>query len=233
MSASRWWLLAERVQATLPLLAVAGLAGFSWWLVQSSPRDGRPAVPPVASSAPDYQLDKARVVRFDAQGRPRAILDGTAMRHFPVSDRLVIDQLELSARDEETGQGLHAVAREGEADRRAELVHLRGGVKIVATPPQFAADAASDISSGKAFGTQVSPKAATKGGPVHFAGENVRIDTRQRIVSSDQPVLITQDHSQIQAQSLVYNDQTRIADIGGRVKGRYVATPRASTDTLK
>jgi lipopolysaccharide export system protein LptC len=204
----RWWLLIERAQATLPLLAVAGLAGFTWWLVQSSPREDGAALPPVASSAPDYQLDKARVMRFDAQGRLRAILDGTAMRHYPDPDRLVIDELELSAQDA-NGQGLHALAREGEADRQAEVVYLRGGVRVVAEPPAPSASAPTP-----------------RGGPVHFAGEGLRIDTRQRIVASEQPVVLTQDHSRIEAQSIVYNDQTRVAELGGRVRGRYT-TPTA------
>ncbi|MFT3857713.1 MAG: LPS export ABC transporter periplasmic protein LptC [Aquabacterium sp.] len=204
----RWWLLIERVQATLPLLAVAGLAGFTWWLVQSSPKEGGAVLPPLASSAPDYELQKARLVRFDAQGRLQAILDGIEMRHYPDKDRLVIDRLNLSARDEK-GQGLKAVAREGEADRMAELVHLRGGVKVVALPASAAASA---------------PDAPLRGGPVHFAGEGLRIDTRQRILSSDEPVLLTQAHSEVRAQSMVYNDQTRVAELGGRVHGRYVVT---------
>lgn len=204
----RWWLYIERAQATLPLLAVAALAGFTWWLVASSPKDGRAVVPPLSSSVPDYQLEKARVVRFDAEGRLQAILDGTAMRHYPGTDRLVIDELELSARDDD-GQGLHAVALEGEADNLAEVVHLRGDVRVVAMPPVATADAP-----------------AQPGGPVHFAGEGLRIDTRKRIVASEQPVTITQDYSQIEAQSIVYNDHSRVADLGGRVHGRY-AVPAA------
>ena len=199
----RWWLVVERLQATLPLLAVAGLAAFTWWLVQSSRTEGGAALPPVASSEPDYQLDKARVVRFDAQGRLQAILDGTSMRHYPDTDKLVIDQPNLSARADD-GRGLHAIAREGEADRGAEVVHLRGGVEVLATP---AAGASA---------------ARPAGGPVRFDGEALRIDTRQRVVASDQPVLLTQDHSRVEAQSLVYNELTGVAQLGGRVHGHYV-----------
>lgn len=211
----RWWLLIERAQAVVPLLAVAALAGFTWWLVQSSPKEGGDARPPVASSAPDYQLQKARIVRFDAQGRLQAILDGTAMRHYPDPDRLVIDQLALSARDE-TGQGLRALAREGQADRKAELVHLRGDVRVVALPPA----PVLALAEGEATGA-----APARGGPLYFTGEGLRIDTRQRIVSSDQPVRLLQDHSRVDAQSVVYNDQTRIAEFGGRVQGRYAGGP--------
>ncbi len=198
-----WWLLAERAQAALPLLAAGGLAAFTWWLVQSSPHEGGPAGPARASSAPDYELRQARLARFDAQGRLEAILDGQTMRHFPDTDRLHIDQLVLSARDA-NGRGLHAVSNEGEADQRAEVVTLRGGARVIATPAP-GADQGSGLRSG----------------PVRFAGEGLRVDARAKVVSSDQPVLLTQDHSQVQAQSLTYNERTGIADLGGRVRGHY------------
>lgn len=210
MSQQRWWLLAEQAQATLPLLAVAGLAAFTWWLVQSSPREGGPSGPSKVSSAPDYELSKARVARFDPQGRLQAILDGVAMRHYPDTDTLQIDQLVLSARDEK-GQSLHAVSNEGEADRRTEVVTLRGGARVVATPAPGA-----DQGSG------------LRGGAVRFAGEGLRIDTRGRVVSSAEPVLLTQDHSQVHAQSMSYSEHTGIADLGGRVRGQY-ASPTGGT----
>lgn len=206
----RWWLVVERAQATLPLLAAAGLAGFTWWLVQSSPKDHGPARPQLSSSSPDYELSKARVARFDAQGRLEAIVDGQSMRHYGDTDQLLIDQLVLSARDKK-GRGLHAVSNEGVADHRAEIVTLKGGARVVAMP--IRADQGTGLHDA----------------PVRFAGEGLKVDTRQHVVSSDQAVWLTQDHSQIQAQSIVYDGQTRIATLGGRVKGHYEsAAPRTA-----
>jgi lipopolysaccharide export system protein LptC len=200
----RWWLVLERAQATLPLLAAASLAGFTWWLVQSSPRLIGARQAAQASSAPDYVLGKARVARFDAQGRLEAVLDGQSMRHFAATDKLFIDQVVLSARNEK-GQGVHATANEGEADRRTDIVSLRGSARVVATPAAGRGE----------------PGTGLHGGPAHFAGEGLQIDTRQRIVSSELPVLITQDRSQVQAQAMTYDDSTGIADLKGRVRGRY------------
>ena len=204
MSQQRWWLLLERAQATLPLLAVASLAGFTWWLVQSSPKSDSGGRAALLSSAPDYELKQARVARFDAHGRLEAVLDGQTMRHYASTDLLHIDQLVLSARDEK-GEGLHAVSREGEADRRAEVVTLRGDAHVVATPHTDAADAGHGLRSG----------------PVHFAGEGLRVDTRNRVVSSNEPVRLTQQHSQVHAQAMVYDDATGVADLKGRVNGHY------------
>lgn len=207
----RWWLVLERAQATLPLLAAASLAGFTWWLVQSSPKMGGARQAAQASSAPDYVLGKARIARFDAQGRLEAVLDGQSMRHFASTDRLYIDQVVLSARDEK-GQGLHATANEGEADRRAEIVTLRGGARVVATPAAHGGE----------------PGTGLRGGPARFAGEGLKVDTRERIVSSDEPVLLTQDRSQVQAQAMTYDDDTGIADLKGRVHGRYESVAPAA-----
>lgn len=207
---ARGWLLLERVQASLPLLAVAGLAGFTWWLVQSSPREAGPAQAARVSSAPDYELSYARVARFDPQGRLEAVLDGDAMRHFPDTDRLQIDEVLLVARDEQ-GQGLRATGRQAEADQLAEVVTLRGAARVVATP---------------ASGAAAGQRGAVQGGPVRFNGEALRVDNRKRLVSSDQPVTLTQDGSVVRGQSMEYNDLTGVTLLGGRVTGHYDAPAR-------
>jgi lipopolysaccharide export system protein LptC len=209
----RWWLLLERAQATLPLLAAAGLAAFTWWLVESSPKDSAPARSAQAASTPDFELMKARVARFDAQGRLEAVVDGEAMRHYPSTDLLQIDKLVLSARDDK-GQGLHAEAERGEADQRAEIVSLRGSARVTAYP-SLAADA----------------NGAARGGPIRFTSEGLKVDTRARLVSTDQPLLLTQDHSQIHGSSLRYDDRTGIAELGGRVQGSYAHAPLPRTDS--
>ncbi len=193
----RWWLVLERAQASLPVLAAAGLAGFTWWLVQSSPKDEGPARVAQVSSAPDYELQSARVARFDASGRLEAVVDGQVMRHYPQPDRLVIDEVLLLGRDEQ-GQGLRATARQGEADQSAEVVTLRGGAQVVATP-----------ASGK------------PGGPVRFQGETLSVDTRERIVSSKLPVTLSQDGNVVRGQSLHHDDRSGVTVLGGRVTGQY------------
>lgn len=194
---ARWWLVLERAQASLPLLAAAGLAGFTWWLVQSSPQEDGPPRAARLSSAPDYELHQARVARFDATGRLEAVVDGKVMRHFPEPDRLLIDQVLLLGRDEQ-GQGLRATARQGEADQSAEVVTLRGGAQVVATP-----------AVGK------------PGGPVRFLGETLSVDTRERVVSSRQPVTLSQDGNVVRGQSMRHDERTGVTVLGGRVTGQY------------
>lgn len=197
------WRVLSHAQAGLPVLAAALLAGFSWWLVQSSPQEGGAPSAKAAPSAPDYELQNARVARVDASGRLQAVIDGQAMRHYPDQDRLQIDQLVLSARGDK-GQGLHAVSRQGEANGLNHLVTLSGGAQVVATP-------APDAVGGSGL----------RSGPVRFNGEGMQVDTEQRVVTSEQPVTLTQGHSQVHAQAMRHDDTTGITELKGRVKGRY------------
>ena len=208
----RWWLLLERAQATLPLLAAAGLTGFTWWLVQSSPKEGEVKPPALMASTPDFELHKARVARFNAQGRIEAVLDGETMRHYPDTDRLQIDQLTLSARDDK-GMGLRATSRQGEADHKAEVVTLSGGAHVTALPAALPGEAGE-------------PGKGLRASPTHFTGEGLRIDTRTRVVTSADPVLLQQQGSQVRAQSMRYDDSTGITELGGRVRGHYEVPAR-------
>lgn len=192
-----------QLQANVPLLLAAGLAGFTWWLIQATPKDAGPAQAKKLSSKPDYELSQATVARFDAEGRLQAVIDGRSIRHYPIDDELRIDNMVLSARDAK-GQGLHAVAQQGSANGRAERVEIRGGAKVVATP------ASSPVVGGKALR-----------GPVRLSGELFQVDTRHHVLVSEQPVMMAHESGQIHAEALRYDQSTGITELKGRVTGFY------------
>jgi lipopolysaccharide export system protein LptC len=206
---SRWLTLLDRAQSAVPMVLLSSLAGFTWWLVQSAPRLGGPSPVAQASSSPDYELSKARVERYSPQGRLMAILDGQTMRHFADGDRLEIDAVQLSARDPK-GQHVQAVAREGQANGSTDTVVLHGGARVVATP-----------ASGAAVNGRLMDQS-----PVVFEGEVLRVNTRDRLVSSELPVKITHAQGQLQGGNLQYDERTGIALLGNRVHGRYNAPSR-------
>jgi lipopolysaccharide export system protein LptC len=206
---SRWLTILDRAQSAVPMVLLSGLAGFTWWLVQSAPRLGGPSPVAQASSSPDYELSKARVERYSPQGRLMAILDGQTMRHFADGDRLEIDAVQLSARDPK-GQHVQAVAREGQANGSTDTVVLHGGARVVATP-----------ASGAAVNGRLMDQS-----PVVFEGEVLRVNTRDRLVSSELPVKITHAQGQLQGGNLQYDERTGIALLGNRVHGRYNAPSR-------
>ncbi len=197
-----------QLQANVPMLLAAGLAGFTWWLIQASPKDEGPPRPTRVSTRPDYELSEATVARFDPQGRLQAVVDGQAIRHYPADDELQIDAMVLSARDEK-GQALHAVAREGQANGRAEVVVIKGGAKVVATP------ASNPIVGGKALR-----------GPVRLSGEIFRVDTQAHVLTSDQPVTVQHESGEVRGDQLRYEQLTGITELQGRVKGFYEGAAR-------
>ncbi|MDE2401036.1 MAG: LPS export ABC transporter periplasmic protein LptC [Burkholderiales bacterium] len=199
----------DQVRAAVPMVLVAGLAAFTWWLVQSAPKLAGPDSVAKVSSAPDYELHQARVERYNAQGRLMAILDGQDMRHFADGDRLEIDAVQLSARNEE-GQRVHAVAREGLANGVAEVVVLQGGAHVVATP-------ASVVTVGKAM---------LGSSPIVFEGERLQIDTRERRISASQPIKVTNAQGQVTAGEMTHDERTGITQLSRQVRGHYDAPAR-------
>lgn len=210
MSSHQRWLTAlDHARSAVPMVVLSGLAAFTWWLVQSAPslEGARPAAR--ASSSPDYELQKARIERYNPEGRLIAILDGQAMRHYADGDRLEIDAVQLSARDPQ-GQQVQGVARQGEANGSQDTVVLHGGARLVATPASGAAVRGQRVDQS----------------PVVIEGEMLRFNTRDRVVSSDLPVKITHAQGQILGGNLRYEESTRVGQLGNRVHGRYDAPAR-------
>jgi len=205
----RWLTLLDRAQSVVPMVFLSSLAAFTWWLVQSTPMQEGAAPAAKASSSPDYELNNARVERYNPQGQLIAIIDGQAMRHYADGDRLQIDAVRLSARDPE-GQHVQAVAREGEASGHDDTVVLHGGARVVATPASGAAVDGRPVDQS----------------PVVFEGEVLRVNTRDRQLSSELPVKITHAQGQIQGGNLQHDQRTGITQIGNRVHGRYDAPAR-------
>ena len=199
----------DHARSAVPIVMLSGLAGFTWWLVQSSPTLGGAKPVALASSSPDYELQKARVERYNPEGRLIAILDGQTMRHFVDGDRLEVDAVQLAVRDPK-GQHVQGVAREGEANGSTNMVVLNGGARVVATP---------------ASGTQVKGQRLDPS-PVVFEGEVLRVNTQDRVVTSELPVKITHSQGQLQGGNLRYDDRIGVAELGARVHGRYNAPPR-------
>jgi lipopolysaccharide export system protein LptC len=56
---------------------------------------------------------------------------------------------------------------------------------------------------------------------VRFQGETLSVDTRERIVSSQQPVTLSQDGNVVRGQTLRHEERTGVTLLGGRVTGQY------------
>jgi lipopolysaccharide export system protein LptC len=207
------WL--ARAQSVAPLVLAGVLAGFTWWLVASSPDAGeRGRAPEPDRGTPDYVLDQARLARFDAQGRLEAVIDGEHMRHYPVTQTVQIDAMRLALRHPD-GRRVQAQAREGEWSEVAGMASLRGAADVrladagVALPVEPAA-----------LGERGEP------GVTRMLGERLDLDTRARVLMSQQPVTVVREGSTLVAQTLRHDEPAGLTELGGRVKGRLVSAPR-------
>jgi len=215
------WL--ARLQSALPLVVAAGLAGFSWWLVSSSPAPRQAAAAAKADDRPDYILSRARLARFDADGRLEAVLDGDTMRHRPVSNTMDIDAMVLSARHAD-GRSVHATAQRGEWVEPTGVVTLSGGADVRLMPALTPAPTPGEASTAGTL--QGDAGTGLRAGTTRIVGEGLRLDTHARVLSSTLPVTVTRDRSEVRGQTLRHDDMAGLTLLGGRVHGRLEGQPR-------
>lgn len=206
------WL--ARLQAAAPLALAAALAGFTWWLVASSPEPAAPRRSQPVSSVPDHELGRARLARFDAQGRLQAVLDGQVMRHYPARAAMEIDTMALAARHAD-GRRMTATAEHGEWLEDSGQATLSGGadVLLLPAPPE-----------GQALGLATQADRPLPPGAVRVLGEHLWLDTQARRLRSEEPVTVLRDRSQVNAQSLDHDEAQGLTWMGGRVRGRLVSS---------
>ena len=203
------WL--ARLQSMAPLLLAAALAGFTWWLVSSSPDRVEAPRAQADRGVPDYELGSARLARFDAKGRLEAVLDGKRMRHFPSTQTLEIDRMQVAVRHAD-GRRMQAEALRGEWNEGSGVATLTGGadVRLSPAPPSLT----------------LAARSGSRDGATRLVGEQLSLDTRARTVASDQPVVLTRDGSEVRAQTLRHDEGTGLTLLGGRVRGQVTGLGR-------
>ena len=204
------WL--ARAQSAAPLVLAAAAAAFTWWLVSSAPKPESAQAPRADPATPDYELAHARLARFDAQGRLQAVLDGQRMRHFPATQTLQIDSMQLAMRHPD-GRRVLAQAKAGEWSETLGQASLSGAADVRladvgVVPPGFVAE------------QPLGP------GVTRIQGERLELDTRARVLTSSQPVTVQREGSVVLAQSLRHDEPAGVTELGGRVQGRLLQAPR-------
>lgn len=191
----RRWL--DHASIYLPVLLMGALALGSYWLLRTAPvlRTTTPAAPP--STEPDYTMQRFAVKTFDAQGRLASEVAGLQARHYPIDDRTEIEQARM-LQINDSGQRLTAQAQRVTVKSGQTHYQLEGDVRVL-----------------REAGRNASGQAVPA---VSFAGESLRLDTQANQIESDQPVTLTRGADKMLADRLRYDDQTRIADLDGRVR---------------
>lgn len=87
----------ELLGAYLPLLLMVLLALGTWWLVKHTPRPAAPEDAVAPRSDPDYEMRNFAITRFAADGRVTVHVRGERLRHYPDTDRVLIDAAQIEA----------------------------------------------------------------------------------------------------------------------------------------
>ncbi len=196
---TRFVLLAwDRLSMYLPVALMALLALGTYWLVQSSPKAGTPAVEGAVRHDPDYFMRNFSVRTFLETGRLKSEVFGAAARHFPDSDTTEIDKVRIRAFDDQD-QLTTATAKRALTNSDASEVELFGNALVVR-------EAIFDK------GVETSPR-------MEFRGEYLHAFMNTERVVSDKPVELQRGKDVFSADTMEYDNLHQILVMRGRVKG--------------
>jgi lipopolysaccharide export system protein LptC len=126
-----WGYRLRQVLSTyLPLLLMALLAAFTWWLVRNTPQPGEPGSEKPPRQAPDYTMNGFSITRFSPDGRVVLRIDGDVLRHFPATDVLEVEGVRIHAISPD-GRTTDATALRALANGDGSEVQLLGGAKVL------------------------------------------------------------------------------------------------------
>ncbi len=198
----------DQVSIYLPVILMGVLAMGTYLLVRSAPpADQADAGKPATHNA-DYFMQGFSVKTFDPAGRLKSELQGTEMRHFPDTDTVEIDKVNLRTYDNE-GRLTVATAERGLSNGDGSEVQLFGNAIVVRE--------ASALKTGR-----TDPK-------LELRSDFLHVITDTELIKTHQPVRIVRGTDEFTADSLVYDNLNHLANLQGRVKG--VLTPAQTPAT--
>lgn len=188
--------------AWLPVVLMGLLALGTWWLVRNAPVPESPAANTPARGEPDYTMDGFVVQRFGPDGRLRAQIAGERLRHFPDTDRLVVDAPRVRTVGED-GQVTVASARRATASGDGGELTLDGDARV------------------ERDGVAGEP-------PIVFAGQRLQASQAEGRIVAPQPVTVTRGATTLRADRAVYDHRARVLTLEGGVRAVLVPEPPAA-----
>ena len=194
------WQLGQMASAYLPVMLMALLAIGTWWLVKNTvpPSDDRPIVAP--RHEPDYEMRHFSVQRYTPAGTLEAQIEGEALRHYPDTDTLEIDNVRLRAIDNENRTSV-ATAHHAITNSEATEVQLIGQAEVVR-------------------------EASATEAAIYFRSEFLHAFLEAERVFSNKPVVVTQGGTEVRAEGMEYTHSDGMIRFTGRA--RAVFDPRPS-----
>ena len=198
---SAWLLirrLADKLAIYLPVFLMAGLALGSYWLVRNAPVTPISTGEKLLNHEADYFLRKFSVKSFTPQGVLKNELFGGQARHFPDTDTIEIDNV------------------------RVHNFNLTGRLTTVTSANRAISN--GDNSEIQLYGNASSIReAATDTHGVmqprmEFKGEFLHTFVNEERLKSHLPIVIRRGSSEFSADTLDYDNLSRVINLHGRVK---------------
>ncbi|WAC74174.1 LPS export ABC transporter periplasmic protein LptC [Roseateles sp. SL47] len=196
------WRLQSFLASYVPLLLMAALAGFTWWLIKSTPQLEAPREKAAPRHVPDYRMQGFELERFSSDGRLLARILGHELRHYPDNDTIEIDQPELRAYGDK-GELLIAQAKRGLSNGDGSEVQLLGDVKLHRYP------------SGD-------PAAVTD---LELYGEFLHVFVPEQKMRSHLPARVVGLGGEMQVRSFEYSNLSGLLTFSGGGKAQFSAQP--------
>ena len=189
----------DAVSTYLPVLLMALLALGTWWLIKSTPMPDAASVAAAPRHEPDYEMTQFSVQRFAADGSMRVQIDGDALRHYPDTDTLEIDNARIRAVAADSRVTV-ASARRALVNGDASEVQLLGGAHVVR-------------------------EASAGDGAIEFRSEFLHAFLTTERVRSHLPVTVTRGATEVRAEGMAYDNLARVVELQGRMSAVF-APPR-------
>ncbi|RKP49204.1 LPS export ABC transporter periplasmic protein LptC [Trinickia fusca] len=184
---------ASRVASLLSLLAMAALAGVTYWLLQATrPPDDRDLERP-KTHTPDYFSDNLSVSELDNSGMTQYRLTASKLVHYEDDENS--DLTHPAIRAFQPGKPIvTATGERGKVNADASIVDLYDNARILRAPgygdPEMQADSS------------------------HF-----RVLVNDDVILTEKPVKLRRGLSVMTASAMNYNNVTRVIQLFGNVRG--------------
>lgn len=189
----------EQVSLYLPVMLMGLLALGTWWLVRNAPMPQLPTIERPVGHQPDYFMKTFSVKSFDAAGRLQSEVQGDVARHYPDTDTLEIDKVNMRSVSPE-GRLTIATANRALTNADGTEVQLFGNAIVTREPVPAKA------------GNPAQPR-------LEFRGEFLHAFTNTERVRSDQPVTLTRGEDRFTADGMDYDNLDQVLQLRGRVRG--------------
>ena len=193
----------DRLSIYLPILLMSLFAMATFWLVRSTPAVIEATAGKPLKHEADYFLRNFSIKAFDVQGKLKSEVFGREARHYPDTDTLEIEQVNMRTVGE-NGLPTVATARRAISDATGDDVQLFGNVQVSRQLPA---------------GTSTKPRE-----PVEYRSEYLHVISDAGKVMTHLPVVSCRHHPQPARCAQPYERRASAIKPTGQV--RSVLTPR-------